>query len=77
VSPANPLLNEILRVRKPSVAEVHVALRRRSVRVPQERAGLLDPVFPADFRAKFVAGEIQHQISGQTSHVTRPGQIGW
>jgi hypothetical protein len=45
-----------LRLGKLLVVEVHVALRRRDIRVPQQPAGVFDPFLSADFRPAFVAG---------------------
>jgi hypothetical protein len=43
-----PLFHEILRVRKLAVVEVHVPLRRRDIRVPEQPAGVLDSLLTAN-----------------------------
>jgi len=73
------LLNQILRVRKFAVVQVHVALGRRDVRVSEQTAGELDPLLPADLRSAIVAGEVEDQIAGQAGFVAqsriRPAEV--
>ena len=52
------LFHQVLCVRKLAIVEVHVALRRRNVGVPEQAAGVFDPLFAADFGPAFVAGQI-------------------
>src|SRR6266550_4240788 len=51
---------------------MHVPLGRRDVRMAEQPAGVLDALLPANLRAAFVAGQIQHQIPWQTGHVAEP-----
>ena len=49
------LFHQILCFRKLPFVEVHVALSRLDVGVPQQPSGVLDSFLPADFRPAFVA----------------------
>src|SRR5690349_12464025 len=52
-----------------AIVQVHVALRRRDVCVPQQPASVFNPLQPADSRPAFVAGQIQHEIARELSNV--------
>ena len=73
-SPCNrqALFHEILRLRKLAVVQVHVPLRGRDVGVARQSPGEFDSLLPADLRAAFVAGQIQHQIPRQAGQVPQP-----
>jgi len=52
---------------------MQVPLGSRDVRVPQQSAGVLDPLLPANLRPAFVAGEVQHQIARKAGQVPEAG----
>jgi hypothetical protein len=64
-----PLFHQILRVRKFAFVEVQVPLCSRDVGVPEQPAGVFDPLLPADFRGRQLA-----VVSGQL--LRRAGRIG-
>jgi hypothetical protein len=67
------LFHQVLRVGQLPVIEVHVALRRRDIRVPQQAAGVFDPLLPADLRPAFVPGQVQDQVFRQPGLIPQPG----
>jgi hypothetical protein len=54
---------QVPRIRQLFLVQVHVPLRRRDVRVTQQPAGVLGPLLATDFRSKFMASQVQHQIA--------------
>ena len=60
--PKPGLFYQILRVGQLPVVEVHVPLRSRDIRVPQQSPGGLDSLLPTDLRTAFVVTAIGHPI---------------